>query len=199
MKGRGFGDWSVMMKTGFGMCNVTIQEEFVALTATYSWTPHLLFWVAAGLSFFRVAQVKRHRISECGNTKDDQLCAWNCGQKTVSAYHGSNPKICCWTAGAKEADKLKRIPFWAWLSKRALGSADRYSEVPTELDDLSELVAAQPKSEQCMVWWLVRIVSLLWTDNVVLLVLSEHDLLHALPQDSRLPLLGGRKILFQVS
>ena len=52
----------------------------------------------------------------------------NCGQKAVGACHGGNPRTRWWTPAVKEAVRLKKEAFRAWLAQGSPETADRYRQ-----------------------------------------------------------------------
>ncbi|KAF7645112.1 hypothetical protein LDENG_00209980 [Lucifuga dentata] len=52
----------------------------------------------------------------------------SCGQKVVGACRGGNPRTRWWTPAVREAIRLKKEAFCAWLAQGTLESADRYQQ-----------------------------------------------------------------------
>ncbi len=54
--------------------------------------------------------------------------AWSCGQEVIGACPGGNLRTRWWTPVVKEAVKLKKEAFRAWLAPGSPAAADRYWE-----------------------------------------------------------------------
>ncbi len=57
-----------------------------------------------------------------------EVAAKNCGWKAISACHGGNLRSRWWTPVVKEAVRLKKEAFWAWLAQGSPEAADWYQE-----------------------------------------------------------------------
>ena len=54
--------------------------------------------------------------------------ARSCGRKVIGACRGGNPRTRWWTPGVREAVKLKKEAFRAWLAQGSPEAADRYRQ-----------------------------------------------------------------------
>jgi len=57
-----------------------------------------------------------------------EVAAGSCGQKAVSACRGSNLRTRWWTPAVKEAIRLKKEAFWAWLAQGSPETTGGYRE-----------------------------------------------------------------------
>ena len=57
-----------------------------------------------------------------------EAAARSCGQKAVGACHGGNLRTRWWTPAVKEAVRLKKEAFRAWLAQGSPETADRYRQ-----------------------------------------------------------------------
>ena len=69
-----------------------------------------------------------------------------CGSKVVGACHGGNTRTHCWKPVVRDADKLKKESYWAFLACGTLEAADGYRQAKRcAALEVAEVVKKSPR------------------------------------------------------